>query len=262
MNIVRLETWRNFESGISNQDQIIINEEAVNKLGFSSVEEAIGAKLTFQTRWPGEPATIIGVIKNFYQRSPKESHIPMIFPYATRTDYFSIRLNSANIHETITSIETVYREVLPNIVFSYFFLDEKFNQQYRADAQFGKVVATFSGLAAFIACLGLFGLSSYTIVQRTKEIGIRKVLGASVAQIVHLLSQDFAKVIMIAALVAIPLAYFALEEWLSNYEVRIGLTAWVFMLPVLFIFLLAFVTVSFQTLRTALTNPASSLKQE
>lgn len=259
---MKLVAGRNFEKGIPNQDQVMINEEAMNKLGFSSAEEAIGAKITFQTRWPGEPATIIGVLKNFYQRSPKEKHIPMIFPYATRTDYFSLRLNSPNIHETIASIKAVYGEVLPNTVFSYFFLDERYNQQYRADAQFGKVVATFSGLAAFIACLGLFGLSSYTIVQRTKEIGIRKVLGASVAQIVHLLSQDFAKVIMIAALVAIPVAYFALEEWLSNYEVRIGLTVWLFVLPILLILLLAFVTVSFQTLRTALANPANSLKQE
>jgi putative ABC transport system permease protein len=259
---MKLVSGRNFENGTPNHDQVIVNEEAVDKLGFSSVEEAIGAKLTFQTRWPGQPATIIGVMKNFYQRSPKEKHIPMIFPYATKTDYFSIRLNSTNIHETIASIKAAYGEVLPNMLFSYFFLDEKYNQQYRGDAQFGKVIATFSGLALFIACLGLFGLSSYTIVQRTKEIGIRKVLGASVAQIVRLLSQDFAKVIMIAALVAMPVAYFALEEWLSNYEVRIGLTAWVFILPILLIFLLAFLTVGFQTLRTALTNPTNSLKQE
>jgi putative ABC transport system permease protein len=259
---MRLVGGRNFQNGIPNHDQIIINEEAMNKLGFSNVEEAVGTKLTFRTRWPGEPATIIGVVKNFYQRSPKEEHIPMIFPYATGTDYFSLRLISTNINETIASVKAVYEEVLPNNPFSYFFLDEKFNQQYQADAQFGKVVATFSVLAVFIACLGLFGLSSYTIVQRTKEIGIRKVLGASVGQIVHLLSQDFTKVIIIAALVAMPVAYFALEEWLSNYEVRIELSTSVFILPVFLILLLAFFTVSFQTLRTALTNPTKSLKQE
>jgi putative ABC transport system permease protein len=259
---MKLVAGRNFENGITNQDQVIINEEAVSKLGFSSVEEAIGAKITFQTRWPGEPSTIIGVIKNFYQRSPKEEHIPMIFSYATRTDYFSIRLNSENIHETLASIKSVYERVLPNTLFSHFFLDEKYNQQYLADARFGKVIATFSGLTVFIACLGLFGLSSYTIVQRTKEVGIRKVLGASVGQIVRLLFQDFAKVIMIAALVAMPVAYFALEEWLSNYEMRVGLNAWVFILPILLIMVLAFITVGFQTLRTALTNPTNSLKQE
>ena len=259
---MKIVAGRNFENGSPNHDQIIINEEAVNKLGFSSVEEAIGAKLTYRTRWPGDPSTIIGVIKNFYQRSPKEKHLPMIFPYAATTDYFAVRLNSTNIHETIASIKATHEAVLPNTMFSYFFMDEKYDQQYRADAQFGKVVATFSALAVFIACLGLFGLSSYTIVQRTKEIGIRKVLGASVTQIVHLLSQEFAKVIMIAALVAMPVAYFALEEWLSNYEIRIGLTVWVFIVPVFIILLLAFITVSFQTVRSALTNPAISLKQE
>jgi putative ABC transport system permease protein len=259
---MQLAAGRNFENGLPNHDQIIINEEAVSKLGFSNAEEAIGAKLTFQTRWPGEPATIIGVMKNFYQRSPKEEHIPMIFPYGTRTDYFSLRLHSSDIHETLASVKAVYEEVLPDNVFSYFFLDEKYNQQYQADARFGKVVATFSGLAVFIACLGLFGLSSYAIVQRTKEIGIRKVLGASVFQIVHLLSQDFAKVVAIASLLAFPVAYFALEEWLSNFEIRIGLSAWIFVFPVLLILLLAFVTVSFQTVRTALTNPTHALKQE
>jgi len=117
-------------------------------------------------------------------------------------------------------------------------------------------------LAVFIACLGLFGLSSFTIVQRTKEIGIRKVLGASVMQIVTLLSQDFAKVIFIAALLALPVAYFAMETWLSNYAVRIDLSAWIFILPVAMIFLFALGTVSVQTIRSALSNPSKALKQE
>jgi putative ABC transport system permease protein len=147
-------------------------------------------------------------------------------------------------------------------VFSYFFLDQKFNQQYQADAQFGQVIATFSGLAVFVACLGLFGLSSYTIVQRTKEIGIRKVLGASVAQIVRLLSVEFVTVIFVASLLAMPIAYFALNEWLSSYETRITLSPWLFAAPMALILFLAFATVSFQTLKTALTNPVNSLKQE
>jgi putative ABC transport system permease protein len=259
---MKLAAGRNFETGVPNDDQVIINEEAANKLGFSKPEEAIGAKVTFQTRWPGEPSTVIGVIKNFYQRSPKEKHIPMLFHYASRTNFFSVKLNSTDIHKTIASIETIYHQVFPSAVFNYFFLDEKFNQQYQADAQFGQVVATFSGLAIFIACLGLFGLSSYTIVQRTKEIGIRKVLGASVTQIVGLLSQDFIKVVMIAALVALPVAYWAMNEWLSNYEVRINLHAWMFAIPVVMILFLALITVSFQTFKTAIANPTDSLKQE
>jgi putative ABC transport system permease protein len=259
---MKLLTGRNFENEAANQDQVIINEEAVNKLGFSNAEDAIGGKITFQTRWPGEPATIIGVIRNFFQRSPKEKHIPMIFKYETQSDYFSIRLNSTDIHKTITSIKEVYQNVFPDTMFSYFFLDETYDRQYQADTQFGQVIASFSALAIFIACLGLFGLSSYVIVQRTKEIGIRKVLGASVVEIVKLLSQDFAKVVLIAALVAVPIAYFALQEWLANYEIRIPLSLWMFILPITVILLLAFVTVGFQTVRTALANPANSLKQE
>lgn len=253
---------KNFEPGMPNFDQVIINEEAVAKLGFSSAEEAIGSKLTYKTRWNGEPSTVIGVLKNFYQRSPKESHIPMVFKYKENAGYFSLRLKTDHIQQTVASVKETWNEMFPGMVFQYFFLDQSYDQQYQADARFGKVIATFSGLAVFIACLGLFGLSSFTIVRRTKEIGIRKVLGASVAQIVRLLSQDFLKVVMIASLLALPVAYFAMEEWLSGYAIRIGLNGWIFVLPVVVILLIALFTVSFQTIRTALSNPVNSLKQE
>ena len=167
-----------------------------------------------------EPSTIIGVLRNYYQQSPKEQQIPMLFRYEDNGGYFSIRLKTENMSETLAAVKTTWNEVFPNTLFHYFFLDEKYDQQYRSDTQFGKVVATFSGLAVFIACLGLFGLSAFTIVQRTKEIGIRKVLGASVLQIVHLLSKDFAKVVLIASLLALPIAYFATEQWLSGYAVQ------------------------------------------
>lgn len=259
---MKFVSGRNFESEMPNHDLVIINEEAANKLGFSSAEEAIGSKITFRTRWQGEPSTIIGVVKNFYQRSPKEEHIPMLFHYLRGTDYFSVCLNAIDISESMGSVKTAYEKVFPNTVLNYFFLDEKYNQQYQADAQFGQVIATFSLLAVFIACLGLFGLSSYTIVQRTREIGVRKVLGASVMEIVQLLSTDFVRVVIIAALLALPVAYFAANEWLSNYEVRINLNVWIFLLPVFIILFLALCTVSIQTVRTALTNPSNSLKQE
>ncbi len=259
---MKFVSGRNFESEMPNNDLVIINEEAANKLGFSGAEEAIGSKITFRTRWQGEPSTIIGVVKNFYQRSPKEEHIPMLFHYVRGTDYLSVRLNSTNISEAIGSVKTAYNKVFPSTVLNYFFLDEKYNQQYQADAQFGQVIGTFSVLAVFIACLGLFGLSSYTIVQRTREIGIRKVLGASVTQIVQLLSTDFMRVVIVSALLALPVAYFAAKEWLSNYEVRINLNVWIFLSPILAILFLALCTVSIQTVRTALTNPSNSLKQE
>lgn len=253
---------RNFVAGESNLDQVIINEEAVTRLGFASPEEAIGSKITFQTRWKGEPATIIGVLKKYYQQSPKEQQIPMMFRYYEGADYFSIKLSTTDMHKAVADVKAAWDKVYPNSVFHYFFLDEVYNQQYMADMRFGRVIAMFSMLAIIIACLGLFGLSAFTIVQRTKEIGIRKVLGASVIQIVHLLSKDFIKVVLIAALVAIPVAYIGIHQWLSGYAVRISLSVWLFVLPVVIILVIALCTVSFQTIKTALSNPTNALKQE
>ena len=259
---MKLLVGRNFESGVPNHDMVIINEEAVRRLGFSSPEEAVGSKITFVSRWKGQPSTIIGVVAKYYQQSPKEQQIPLLLRYEDDADYFSIRLNTENMAKTLTEVKETWNQVFPNTVFHYFFLDEKYDQQYRADTQFGKVVATFSGLAVFIACLGLFGLSAFTIVQRTKEIGIRKVLGASVLQIVHLLSKDFAKVVIIASILALPIAYLATEQWLSGYAVRISLNVWMFLIPVVIILGIALFTVSFQTIKTALENPSGSLRQE
>lgn len=253
---------RNFVAGVPNDDQVIINEEAVTRLGFANVEEAVGSKITYLTRWKGEPATIIGVLKKFYQQSPKEQQIPILLRYHDSADYLSVKLSADDMHEAVAEVKQIWNKVYPNAVFHYFFLDEKYNQQYQADIRFGEVIATFSTLAIIIACLGLFGLSAFTIVQRTKEIGIRKVLGASVLQIVHLLSKDFVKVVLIAALIAMPMAYIGIEQWLSGYAVRINLSVWLFVLPVVIILVIALCTVSFQTIKTALSNPSNALKQE
>lgn len=255
---MQLIKGRNFEGGMPNQHQVIVNEEAARLLGFANAEEAVASQIT----GGGEPATIIGVIKNYHQRSPKEKHLPMIFPYSASGSYLTLRLNTQQIRETIVSIEATWQNVFPNSVFHYFFLDEKYDQQYRADTQFGQVVAIFSTLAIFIACLGLFGLSSFTILQRTKEIGIRKVLGASVGQIVQLLSQDFIRLVLLASVVALPIAYFAMKEWLAGYATRISLSWWLFAIPLVVVLLIALLTVSFQTLKAAMANPAKSLRYE
>lgn len=252
---------KNFEDGLPNTDQVIINEEAARQLGYTSAEEAIGGRITFRTR-NVEYSTIVGVLKNFYQRSPKEKQMPILLYYRERSDYFSIRLNTQNVEESIATIKELWTKNYPDVLFHYFFIDEVYNSQYQSDAQFGKIVAIFSALAIFIACLGLFGLSSYTIVQRAKEIGIRKVLGASVHQIVQLLSADFMKVILVASIVAIPIAYFIIHEWLMTYSVRVTLNVWMFGIPMIVILMIAFLTVSFQTIKTAIANPVKSLKQD
>lgn len=259
---MKLVAGRNFENGLANQDMVLINEEAASLLGFATAEEAVGSKITFRTRGDSEGSTIIGVMKNFYFRSPKEAHLPMLVYYGEPSEYFALQVKSEDMVQTLASVRSAWDSVYPNTVFNYFFLDEKYDQQYRADAQFGRVMTAFSGLIVFVACLGLFGLSSYTITQRRKEIGIRKVLGASVSGIVRLLSVDFAKTVILAALIALPIAYFAMEQWLSNYFVRISLNAWIFVFAIVTIMLLALLTVSFQTIKTATANPTDSLKQE
>jgi putative ABC transport system permease protein len=259
---MKIIAGNNFESGVPNPGKVVINEVALQRLGFASPEEAIGAQVTFRTSDRLPFSTIIGVLQNFHHRSPKEAHLPMLFDYDEHPDYFAVRIKSDNAEEAINTIKATWDKIFPESIFDYFFLDDQYEKQFQADSQFGQVIATFSGLAVFIACLGLFGLSSYTIVQRTKEIGIRKVLGASVLQIVKLLTSDFVAVVSIAALIALPISWFALQDWLSNYAVRITLDGWILISPVAVILLIALATVSLQTVKTALSNPTNSLRQE
>ena len=259
---MELVAGRNFENGSSNQDMVIVNEEAARMLGFTSAEQAVGSKLTLRTREEADGSTIIGVLKNFYFNSPKAGHLPLLFYYGEPPTYFALKIRTANMQATLASLQKVWDKVYPNTVFNFFFLNERYDEQYRADAQFGKVMAAFAMLIVFIACLGLFGLSSYTITQRTKEIGIRKVLGASVSGIVRLLSAEFAKTVLSAAIIALPVAYLLMNEWLSTYAVRISLNVWVFVFAIALILVLAMITVSIQTIKTAVSNPTDSLKQE
>ncbi len=253
---------RNFEQGMqSNGDEIIVTERAVRQFGFASNEEALGAEIV-TTRYNRPPHKIIGIVKDFYLRSPKEALVPLFLVYSEYARYITVRLKPGDVQAAVANVTSGWNKVFPGTLFEYFFLDEKYDQQYVADTRFAKVISSFSVLAVLIACLGLFGLSSYTILQRTKEIGIRKVLGASVFQIVNLLSFDFLKVLFIATMIAVPIAYCALQTWLSEYAIRINLTPWIFIVPIASIFAVALATVSIQTTKTAVTNPINSLKQE
>jgi putative ABC transport system permease protein len=257
----QLAAGRDF-AGANEAGNAIINEAAARAFGFEKPEDAIGGEFNFVDWRTNKPTKIIGVVKNFYQRSPKEEHVPMAFLYRERGQYFASHFNSNDGVASIKTLETAWNKIFPGEAFNYFFVDEKFDQQYRADVQFGQVMATFSTLAVLIASLGLFGLSSYTILQRRKEIGIRKVLGASIAQVVSLLSGSYMKIIFIAALLAVPVSWLAVDNWLSGYTVRISITVWMFAIPIMLILFTALITVSFQTMRSALVNPATSLKDE
>jgi putative ABC transport system permease protein len=252
---------RNFD-GPSDIGNILINEEAAKRFGFATAEDAVGKQVTFYDWRTKKHSTVIGVIRNFYQRSPKENHLPMMFVFNPQGRYFAARMETTDVAGTLKSIKETWDRVFPGEPFVYYFASDRFDEQYRADVQFGQVMGTFSVLAVIIACLGLFGLSSYTIIQRRKEIGIRKVLGASINQVVQLLSGGYVKIILVASILALPLAWFAANNWLEGYTVRIDLNAWMFVAPMLFILSTALITVSFQTIRSALVNPAKSLKEE
>jgi len=249
-------------------ESVILNEEAVKQLGFKDREETIGSIIY----WEDNRCIVVGVVNNFHQQSLKYALQPALFIVNNRDSiYYSVKLHirlteQGNHQEALATVVAMigdqWKIFFPGNPFDYFILEDFYNQQYQADLRFGKVFGLFSGLAIFIACLGLLGLSSYTAVQRTKEIGIRKVLGASVENIVALLSKDFLKLVLMASILALPLAYGAMHRWLENYAFRIEITWWLLGVPVALVLLLALVTVSIQTVRTALTNPAKSLRYE
>ena len=173
-----------------------------------------------------------------------------------------MKVNTAGIEETIAAVEMAYRMVFPGNPFNYYFADAAFDEQYRADRRFATLFAGFAGIAIVIACLGLFGLAAFAAEQRTKEIGVRKVLGASVASIVGLLSMDFLKLVVFAFVLAVPVAFFAMQRWLENFAYRIEIGPGVFLLAGLASMLIALATVSYQAVRAAMADPVESLRYE
>ena len=176
--------------------------------------------------------------------------------------YLVMRLKPENISSTVGFIEKTWKSVVPGRPFDYSFLDQQFDELYKNEKRTGDMFGFFSFLAIFIACLGLFGLAAYTAEQRTKEIGVRKVLGASVSGIVMLLSSDFLKLVLEAILVAIPISYYAMNKWLQEFAYRISISPWTFIIAALLAFVIAFVTISFQAVKAATTDPVKSIRYE
>jgi putative ABC transport system permease protein len=238
---------------------MILNEAAVKMFGYTSPEQAIGKKFS---QW-GRQGTIIGVVKDFHFRSLQEVIKPLSIRIEPRgCNLLSVNIDGRHVPTTIAAIERKWKELLPDKPFSYFFLDEFFDKQYRAEDRFGTLFLYFAALAIFISCLGLMGLASYSTVQRTKEIGIRKVVGASVGQIVYLLSRDFLQLVLLAFVVSAPIAWWLIEGWLKGFAYRIPIYWWIFAIAGLLAALIAVLTVSFQAIRAALVNPVNSLRSE
>jgi putative ABC transport system permease protein len=238
---------------------VMLNEAACKQMGFTKIDDALNDKIFF---W-GDTFRIVGVLKNYHQESMKKSYEPLVFRYNSAPHSFqAVKFNTANLRESMAAIEKEWKELFPGNPFVSFFLDDHYNQQYQADQQFGKIFGVFSALAIFIACLGLFGLSSLTVIQRTKEIGVRKVLGASVPSLLSLISKDYIVLMLIAIVAAVPLAFWVMNGWLEDFAYRISLSWWIFAVPSAVVIIIALTTVSIHTLRAARTNPTKALRYE
>ncbi|MCE7065632.1 ABC transporter permease [Dyadobacter sp. CY326] len=247
------------EFGTDTTQAMVMNEAAVKLFGYSSPEQAIGRRFK---QW-GREGKIVGVIKDFHFRSLQEKIKPLTMRIEPGgSQLVSIKIDGGNIKETVAAVEQKWKTVMPERPFSYYFMDEFFDRQYRGEERFEKLFFNFAILAIFISCLGLLGLASYSTMQRTKEIGVRKVMGASTGSIVGLLSKDFLKLVLIAFVIASPIAYYGMHRWLENFAYKTDIYWWIFAAAAILSAAIAFATVSFQSIRAALMNPVKSLRSE
>ncbi|HEY4208099.1 MAG TPA: ABC transporter permease [Puia sp.] len=254
---------RNISRQFSDSGAVLFNLAAVKEMGFNRPEEVLNKRIDF---W-GRQYTIVGVVANHHQESLRQhydAHIFRLMEHSAYYGFFSIKLEAdrRSWPTAIAAVKQRYASLFPNDPFDYFFLDEHYGEQYKADEQFGAIFGIFAGLAIFVSCLGLLGLASFVTNQRTREIGIRKIVGAGVGNILVLLTRDFLKPVLLAFVTATPLAWYLLAQWLENYAFRIKLTPVIFVVPLTLILLVAVLTTATQTLRAAMSNPIKNLRTE
>ncbi|MGD9346968.1 MAG: ABC transporter permease [Candidatus Aminicenantes bacterium] len=251
------------EFGTDPQEAILINEAAAREIGYSP-EEAIGKELNIiKSADEYEKKTIIGVVENFHFKSLHRIIEPFVIlcdPDSVRI--ISVRIQPGDVRGTLSFIQQKWTETFPEEEFTYTFLDERIDLLYESESKTRQIFFVFSALSIFVACLGLFGLAAFTAQERTKEMGVRKVLGASEINVFVLLSKEFTKWVFVANLFAWPLAYYMMTMWLQNFAYRIGVGVWPFLLAAVLAFVIAMITVSYQSLRAALTDPVDSLRYE
>ncbi|MDW7694451.1 FtsX-like permease family protein [Flammeovirgaceae bacterium SG7u.111] len=241
------------------QEYIIVDEETVKSFDLGLPSGALNEKVIYG----GDTLEIVGVVKNMHWNSVKEKYSPIFYVIDNQYGaYYSIQMNLSDIPESISHIEQAYKKAFPDDPFDHYFLDDDFNRQYQADLQFGNLFSAFSILAIFIACLGLFALVSYSATLRIKEIGIRKVLGASVGNLMLLLSKEYFFLLIIAILLAAPVVLIGGNNWLENYAFRTEISIDFILIPALVLVLIAVITVSYRTYRSAKSNPVNALRKE
>jgi putative ABC transport system permease protein len=261
---LKMASGRNFSKDFKDSASVILNENAVTQLGF---KDPIGKTIIY----PGGNDTkfkVIGVVKDFNTQSLHTPMSPFALFYTTSktyeigTSYIAVRIRPGDYSKAISSIQNKWKSFMPDNPFEYSFLDQEFDAQYSTDQTVGKVFSVFTFLSLTVACLGLLGLAMYTAERRTKEIGIRKVLGASVQSVVSMLSKDFLKLVILASFIAFPLAWYAMNQWLQSFAYPTDVSWWVFALAGAAMAVIALFTVSFQAIKAALTNPVESLRSE
>jgi putative ABC transport system permease protein len=256
---LKILAGRGFDQPFQSQaNQLVLNESALVYFGFNNPQHAIGKRLTSGN----QESYIIGVVKDFNHKSLKELPKPIAFSNLPFNQYYSLKIHPENVKQLIPEIEKAWNTFFPGNPINYYFLNDSFNQQYKADQHFAKLFMAFSVLAIFIACLGLLGLSSYSTALRTKEIGIRKINGAKISEILTLLNLDFVKWVIIAFIIATPLAYYTMHIWLENFAYKTELSWWIFALAGLLALGIALLTVSYQSYKAAVKNPVESLRYE
>lgn len=252
---------RNFsEKFPADKQSVLLNETAVKWLEFESPAKALNSQINY---WDNI-YTVIGVLKDYHHESPKALPEPQIFRFLPEIPrgYFSVKLERNSITKNVKDVEGVWEAIFPGNPYEYFFLDAYYDEQFNADKKFGKVFGIFSSLAIFITCLGLFGLSLYTIQLKTKEVGIRKAHGASFTDIVKYIIKEYILLVFIALLIAIPILFWGIMFWLSNFPVKMPITIWLFIVPVIIVTVITTSSVASHILKAARLNPADTLKYE
>jgi len=255
---------RTFSQGFeSDGTAIILNEEAAKLLGFENIEGALNQNITI---W-GDTFQVVGVVKNYHHQSLHDNIEPVIFwplPYSlfSGTNYLSLKIIGTSLRQLIADVETKWKTIFPGLPFEYSFLDEDFNQQYLSDKRFSSIFGLSSLLAVFISCLGLFGLASFSAERRIREIGIRKVFGANIAEITRMLITEFIRWVVLANLIAWPIAWIIMNKWLERFAYRTSVDLGTMGLAGLCALVIAIATVSYKAVRAAAADPVESIRFE
>jgi putative ABC transport system permease protein len=267
---IELVAGRNFSITDSSRifgapnNKVLINETLATAYGYLDPEEAIGKMIKFKLGQPEHLAEVIGVVRNYHQRSLKEEFDPILYYYPTygNWSFYSANITSNDWTNTISQIEETYLGLFPDNAFEYFFLNEFFDLQYKAEQRFGSVCKVVAGLAIFVTCLGIFGLSALLLVRRTKEIGVRRILGADLPGIVVLVSKDFIRMLLVANIIAIPIIVYFGKEWLDDFAYKVGLDWQIFTFPIVVLLLIILAIIGTQIYRSSVLNPIESLRSE